>query len=169
MFLLFGMENKTNHENAALFRQVQEFIMESGRFARIYVKPDKILSTMFIPFPLPPPPTHTHFLLLFSLYLPCKYVDITQRTLIASAIPIHFCMLHFVTGNAFNTSFILLSKPVPIIHFSVGAKPKLRYMGYFAGLLHSPGRKSWLLFSVRDISGGLKNPCFTKFPVVNFL
>ena len=31
---LFGMENKTNHENEALFMQVQEFIVESGRFAR---------------------------------------------------------------------------------------------------------------------------------------
>ena len=29
--------------------------------------------------------------------------------------------------------------------------------------------KSWLLFSVRDMSGGLRNPCFTKFSVVNFL
>ena len=51
--------------------------------------------------------------------------------------------------------------------FSVGAK--LRYMGYFASLLHPTGRKSWLLFSVRDMSGGLRNPCFTKFSVVNFL
>ena len=51
--------------------------------------------------------------------------------------------------------------------YSVGAK--LRYMGYFASLLHPPGRKSWLLFSVRDMSGGLRNPCFTKFSVVNFL
>ena len=42
-------------------------------------------------------------------------------------------------------------------------------MGYFASLLHLPGRKSWLLFSVRDMSGGLRNPCFTKFYVVNFL
>ena len=31
---LFGMENKTNHENEALFMQVQEFIVESGRFAQ---------------------------------------------------------------------------------------------------------------------------------------
>ena len=50
---------------------------------------------------------------------------------------------------------------------SVGAK--LRYTGYFASLLHPPGRKSLLLFSVRDMSGGLRNPCFTKFSVVNFL
>ena len=32
--LLFGIENKTNHKNEALFMQVQEFIVESGRFAR---------------------------------------------------------------------------------------------------------------------------------------
>ena len=32
-----------------------------------------------------------------------------------------------------------------------------------------PGRKSWLLFSVRNMSGGLRNPCFTKFSVVNYL
>ena len=51
--------------------------------------------------------------------------------------------------------------------FSVGAK--LRYMGYFASLLHPPGRKSWLLFPARDMSGGLRNPCFTKFSVVRFL
>ena len=31
------------------------------------------------------------------------------------------------------------------------------------------GRKAWLLFSVRDMSWGLRNPCFTKFSVVNFL
>ena len=42
-------------------------------------------------------------------------------------------------------------------------------MGYFASLLHPTGRKSWLLFSVRDMSGGLRNPCLTKFSVVNFL
>ena len=32
--LLVGMVNKTNHENEALFMQAQEFIVESGRFAR---------------------------------------------------------------------------------------------------------------------------------------
>ena len=32
--LLFGMENKTNNENEALFMQVQEFIVKLGRFAR---------------------------------------------------------------------------------------------------------------------------------------
>ena len=56
---------------------------------------------------------------------------------------------------------------MPFHIYSVGAK--LRYVCYFASLLHPPGRKSWLLFSVRDMSGGLRNPCFTKFSVVNFL
>ena len=42
-------------------------------------------------------------------------------------------------------------------------------MSYFASLLHPPGRKTWLLFSVRDMSWGLRNPCFTKFSVVSFL
>ena len=32
--LLFGMENKTNHENEALIMKVQEFIVKSGRFTR---------------------------------------------------------------------------------------------------------------------------------------
>ena len=32
--LLFGMENKTNHENEALFMKVQEFIVKSERFTR---------------------------------------------------------------------------------------------------------------------------------------
>ena len=32
--LLFGMDNKTNHENEALFTKVQEYIVKSGRFAR---------------------------------------------------------------------------------------------------------------------------------------
>ena len=57
--------------------------------------------------------------------------------------------------------------------FSVGAK--LRYMGYFASLLHPPGRKSWLLFSVKDMSWGLKThvllsflwSIFCKWPVIN--
>ena len=50
-----------------------------------------------------------------------------------------------------------------------GLGAKLVYMGYFASLLHPPGRKTWLLFSVRDMSWGLRNPCFTKFSVVSFL
>ena len=52
---------------------------------------------------------------------------------------------------------------------SFGLGAKLIYMGYFASLLHRPGRKTWLLFSVRDMSWGLRNPCFTKFSVVSFL
>ena len=63
--------------------------------------------------------------------------------------------------------FLLDLAKLNLFAFSVGAK--LRYMGYFASLLHPPGRKSLLLFSVRDMSGGLRNPCFTKFSVVNFL
>ena len=51
--------------------------------------------------------------------------------------------------------------------FGLGAK--LIYMGYFASLLHPQGRKTWLLFSVRDMSLGLENPCFTKFSVVSSL
>ena len=42
-------------------------------------------------------------------------------------------------------------------------------MGYFVSLLHPPGRKTWLLFSVGDMSWGLRNPCFTKFSMVSFL
>ena len=33
-----------------------------------------------------------------------------------------------------------------------GLGAKLIYMGYFASLLYPPGRKTWLLFSVRDMS-----------------
>ena len=55
------------------------------------------------------------------------------------------------------------------IEMSNGLGAKLIYMGYFASLLHPPGRKTWLLFSVRDMSWGLGNPCFTKFSVVSFL
>ena len=61
----------------------------------------------------------------------------------------------------------LISNMESSTSLSVGAK--LGYMGYFASLLHPPERKSWLLFSVRNMSGGLRNPCFTKFSVVNFL
>ena len=31
----------------------------------------------------------------------------------------------------------------------------------------TPGGKAWLLFSVRDVSWGLKNPCISKFSVVS--
>ena len=77
---------------------------------------------------------------------------------------------HKVKGQLFQnmvTLYIKLKIITNAATYSVGAK--LRYMGYFASLLHPPGRKSWLLFSVRDMSGGLRNPCFTKFSVVNFL
>ena len=30
-------------------------------------------------------------------------------------------------------------------------------------------KKTWLLFSVRDMSWGLRNPCFSKFSVVSLL
>ena len=38
-------------------------------------------------------------------------------------------------------------------HIGLGAK--LIYMGYFVSLLHPQGRKTWLLFSVGDMSWGL--------------
>ena len=57
--------------------------------------------------------------------------------------------------------------PNQCLDISVGAK--LRYMGYFASLLHPTGRKSWSLFPARDMSEGLRNPCFTKFSLVRFL
>ena len=59
--------------------------------------------------------------------------------------------------------------PNTISHKTSGLGAKLIYMGYFASLLHPPGRKTWLPFSVRDMSWGLRNPCFTKFSVVSFL
>ena len=43
------------------------------------------------------------------------------------------------------------------------------YKLFFSSLLHPPGRKTWLLFSVRGMSLGLGNPYFTKFSVVSFL
>ena len=41
--------------------------------------------------------------------------------------------------------------------------------GLFCEFVAPPGRKSLLLFSVRDMSWGLGNQCFTKFSVVSFL
>ena len=32
----------------------------------------------------------------------------------------------------------------------------------------TPGRKTWLLCSVRDMSWGLRNPCFTMFSLSQF-
>ena len=39
----------------------------------------------------------------------------------------------------------------------------------FCEFVAPPGRKTWLLFSVRDMSWGLRTPCFTKFSVVSSL
>ena len=93
-------------------------------------------------------------------HLPYSYIFL--RLLYLPIIP-YFEIEYLVprTSNLRNSTVFY------IYTYSVVAK--LRYMGYFASLLHPPGRKSWLLFSVRDMSGGLRNPCFTKFSVVNFL
>ena len=56
-------------------------------------------------------------------------------------------------------SLVILSQ----LSYSVGAKSQI-----FSSVA-PPGRKSWLLFSIRDMSGGLRNQCFTKFSAVNFL
>ena len=57
----------------------------------------------------------------------------------------------------------LLADDSHVISYSVGAKSQI------LSSVAPPGRKRRLLFSVRDISGGLRNLCFTKFSVVNFL
>ena len=41
--------------------------------------------------------------------------------------------------------------------------------GLFCEFVAPPRKKNWLLFLVRDMSWGLRNPCFTKFSVVSFL
>ena len=41
--------------------------------------------------------------------------------------------------------------------------------GLFCEFVASQEEKTWLLFSVRDMSWGLRNACFTKFSVVKFL
>ena len=66
-----------------------------------------------------------------------------------------------------KTDTVFVNSLTQSIEIGLGAK--LIYMGYFASLLHPPGRKTWLLFSVRDMSWGIRNPCFTKFSVVSFL
>ena len=68
-----------------------------------------------------------------------------------------------------NNRASALERTAAALSTSGGLGAKLIYMGYFASLLHPPGRKTWLLFSVRDMSWGLRNPCFTKFSVVSFL
>ena len=61
-------------------------------------------------------------------------------------------------------SILLINKSEKgYLTFSVGAKSQI------LSSVAPPGRKSWLVFSVRGMSGGLKNPCFTKFSVVYFL
>ena len=62
--------------------------------------------------------------------------------------------------------FILMAKHWYILSrylFSVGAKCQI------LSSVAPPGRKTWSQFSVRDMSWGLGNPCFTKFSMVNFL
>ena len=46
---------------------------------------------------------------------------------------------------------------------SVGAKSQI------LSSVAPPRKKNWLLFSVRDMLWGHRNPCFTKFSVVIFL
>ena len=47
--------------------------------------------------------------------------------------------------------------------YGVGAKSQI------LSSVAPPGRKTWLLFSGRDMSWGHRNPCFTKFSVDSFL
>ena len=59
---------------------------------------------------------------------------------------------------------IRLDAPMIIsVQYSVGAKSQI------LSSVAPTGKETWLLFSVRDMSWGLRNPCFTKFCVVNFL
>ena len=68
-----------------------------------------------------------------------------------------------------------MSFPLHDRKFVYGLGAKLIYMGYFASLLHHPGRKTWLLFSVRDMSWALEThvllsflwSVFCKWPVIN--
>ena len=57
----------------------------------------------------------------------------------------------------------VFSVKISIYIHSVGAKSQI------LSSVAPPGRKTWSLFSVRDMSWGLGNPFFTKFSVVNFL
>ena len=52
---------------------------------------------------------------------------------------------------------------------TTGLGAKLIYMSYFGSLLHPREEKTWLLFSVRDMSWGHENPCFTKFSRVTYV
>ena len=52
-------------------------------------------------------------------------------------------------------SFLCVLNPFCGVILCVG--DKLRYMGYFASLLHPQEEKVGYYFPVRDMSGGLKN------------
>ena len=56
----------------------------------------------------------------------------------------------------YNINMPFYSKKAGIVISSVGLGAKLRLTGYFVSLLHRPKRKTWLLFSFRDLSFGLK-------------
>ena len=59
--------------------------------------------------------------------------------------------------------FCIYRQNLNILAYGLGAKSQI------LSSVAPPGKKSWLLFSVRYMSGGLRNPCFTKFSVVNYL
>ena len=78
--------------------------------------------------------------------------------------------------TSFSTQLDMLFKIGYVFEFPVVDRTffslKSTSLGAKSQILSSvapPGRKTWLLFSVRDTSWGLGNPCFTKFSVVNFL
>ena len=54
-------------------------------------------------------------------------------------------------------------------HISLWSRGQTEVYGLFCEFVAPPGRKTWLQFSVRDVSWGLRNTCFTKFSVVSFL
>ena len=56
---------------------------------------------------------------------------------------------------SYTSRGILRLKLRHLVRLDSGLGAKLIYMGYFASLLHPPGRKTWLLYSVRDMSWGL--------------
>ena len=53
--------------------------------------------------------------------------------------------------------------------YNIWSRGQTNIYGLFCEFVAPPGRKTWLLFSVRDMSWGLENPCFTKFSVVSIL
>ena len=56
-----------------------------------------------------------------------------------------------------------------ITRLNIWSRGQIDIYGLFCEFVAPPGIKTWLLFSVRDMSWGLRNPCFTKFTVVSFL